>query len=269
MSEIIVSPGTTTPQFGLVVTSEEPIRLERLTDTSPVTAFGSRSNDIITSNDPASIINITAFGGAGDDTLTGGAGNDFLSGEAGNDVLFGRAGDDTLIGGPGNDRLFGEQGNDNVQGNAGNDFLDGGDDNDTLIGGAGNDTLLGGAGNDTLISGAGRDVETGGAGSDTFRFDRRSTGGRQARQRDRITDFNAEDTIQLSRSLLPDSGLRRGRLRAADFRAVRRIGAGETAKIIYERSTGLVYYNRTDGADVPLLQLPRNLRITAADFEIF
>jgi len=46
---------------------------------------------------------LTAYGGAGSDTLIGGAGNDILQGGAGNDTLIGGAGDDTFRGGAGRD----------------------------------------------------------------------------------------------------------------------------------------------------------------------
>jgi hypothetical protein len=52
ISEITVAPGTTTPQFDLLVTSTEPIRLTAVTNdgsTTPagVTAFSSAANDSI------------------------------------------------------------------------------------------------------------------------------------------------------------------------------------------------------------------------------
>jgi Ca2+-binding RTX toxin-like protein len=46
---------------------------------------------------------VTAYGGAGDDTITG---------TAGDDRLFGQAGDDSLVGGTGDDKLRGSDGSD-------------------------------------------------------------------------------------------------------------------------------------------------------------
>lgn len=268
MSEVIVAPGTTTSQFGLVVSSEQSIRLERLTENGPVTAFGSSANDTISPVPSSGIPSLTASGGAGNDVVFGAAGNDSLSGDEGDDVLSGAEGDDVLLGGVGADTISGDLGADNIQGGAGADAIDGGEGNDLLLGGAGGDTIVGGAGNDTISGGAGRDELEGGAGRDTFRFERGSTGGGVAR-RDEILDFTRQDRIQLDRGLLPRSGLRAGRLRARDFRAVDRIGAADTAKIIYERETGLLYYNPTIGPNRPLIQLPEGLNIRAANFEIF
>lgn len=62
------------------------------------------------------MLQVVAYGGAGNDTLNGsafddvldgGAGVDNLSGNAGNDALFGGLGKDTLAGGAGNDLLVG------------------------------------------------------------------------------------------------------------------------------------------------------------------
>ncbi|NJL23664.1 MAG: hypothetical protein HC895_27320 [Leptolyngbyaceae cyanobacterium SM1_3_5] len=107
---------------------------------------------------------------------------------------------------------------------------------------------------------------TTGAGRDIIRIDTVRGGV------DRITDFAKQDTIEISQDLVRGSGLRIGRLRATDFRAVqsiRDLEDEEAAKIIYERRTGFVYFNRENGRDVKLLQLDRNLNINAADFEIF
>ncbi|MDX2211903.1 MAG: calcium-binding protein [Oculatellaceae cyanobacterium bins.114] len=269
MSEVIVAPGIATPQLGLVLSSEQSIRLERLTEGGPITVFGSSANDTISPVSSGGTPNLTFSGEAGNDIAFGGAGNDSFSGGIGDDVLVGGDGDDVLIGGDGADTVSGDAGNDTAQGDLGNDVMDGGAGNDTLLGGAGSDTIVGGAGNDVISGGAGKDELEGSGGRDTFRFERRSTGGRP-RLRDEITDYNTrQDTIQLDRGLLPRSGLRAGRLRARDFKAVNTLGAADTAKIIYERSTGLLYYNPIRGANIALVQLPQGLNVTAADFEIF
>ncbi|HEY9883375.1 MAG TPA: hypothetical protein V6C98_07155, partial [Thermosynechococcaceae cyanobacterium] len=129
-SEITVAPGTTTPQFDLLVTSTEPIRLTRVTNDNStnsvrVTAFGSAANDSIvvsSTADPA-----TAF---------------FLLGDAGDDILTGAAGRNTLVGGSGNDTLTGGDGGSNMFGEAGNDLLTGGGSTDDIDGGAGNDLIF-------------------------------------------------------------------------------------------------------------------------------
>ncbi|MBS0476287.1 MAG: hypothetical protein JSR28_14230, partial [Proteobacteria bacterium] len=77
---------------------------------------------------------------------------------------------------------------------SGNDRFDGsnGGGQGTILGGAGDDTLVGGSGQTLFDGGAGFDTMTGGAGADTFRGTTAEFGG------DRITDFSALDTIQIS-----------------------------------------------------------------------
>ncbi len=278
MSEVIVilPPGSVEPIFGLQIFNEISIVLERSPDgsikvegstpgsnpptggaTSPasgssVTIHGTAGDDfmVVTLGDD------TVFGEAGDDTIFGGLGDDRLSGDLGNDLLFGGAGDDILRGGDGQDLL---------NGGAGNDLLFGGKGNDTLIGRGGNDRLLGGKGNDLLVAGRGKDLLVGGSDADRFRFGQDSAQGL-----DRIEDFKpGQDTIELSRALLPGSGLR-GRLRSSDFDAVTRLEQGASSQIVYERSTGLVYYNpsRSGSAPVALLEIDKNLNISANSFRI-
>lgn len=64
-------------------------------------------------------VDMTAYAGAGTDTITGGAGNDFLWGEAGSDTITGGIGDDVLVGGTGADTLDGGTGTDVLYGNSG------------------------------------------------------------------------------------------------------------------------------------------------------
>jgi serralysin len=113
-----------------------------------------------------------AIGGGGDDTIIGNATANRLSGRAGNDTIEGNGGADTILGGAGADRLLGGRGD------------------DTLQGGTGRDRLNGQAGDDVLDGGVGRDRLTGGAGADTFVL---APGG----GRDRITDFGADDLLDL------------------------------------------------------------------------
>lgn len=262
MSEIIVSPGTQTlPDFGLQTTSEQPITLQRLTPGGPVTAFGSAAADRIAALSATDLTIFSLAGGAADDTLIGAAAADALSGDAGND---------TLVGGLGNDLLAGNLGNDTLRGDEGNDTIVGGAGNDEIFGGNNNDTLSGGGGSDVIDPGAGRDIITAGAGRDTIRFGPNST---NPRSPDRITDFNPQqDTIQLSRRLLPRSGLDVGKLEASDFtsvQSIRQLEDDEQARIVYERRTGLVYYNSPNGETIQLIRMQKNLNVSANDFEIF
>jgi len=110
------------------------------------------------------------YGGAGNDTVNGGADDDYLEGNAGDDTVTGGAGADRLWGGAGVDILSGDEGADALWGGDGADKLNGGGGQDSLYGEAGGDTLDGGAGNDLIDGGAGNDSLTGGAGKDIFMF---------------------------------------------------------------------------------------------------
>ena len=81
----------------------------------------------------------------------------------------------------------------------GDDTLDGLGGADRLSGLCGADVLLGGAGNDVLEGGGGNDTMTGGSGGDGFLFRADN-----ARGRDRVTDFGADDCI-VTTAALPDS----------------------------------------------------------------
>jgi Ca2+-binding RTX toxin-like protein len=168
---------------------------------------GLDGNDTITAS--AQTRAVTAYGGAGNDTITGGTGNDSLYGEGGDDVLRGNAGKDLLSGGDGtdtvsyseksggvtitfdgiaNDGTYQEQDNvldDNevLIGTAYNDTLTatGKTSGITIFAGAGNDTIRGSAysdslygedGNDTIYANDGvADLLSGGAGSNTLYID--------------------------------------------------------------------------------------------------
>ena len=141
--------------------------------------------------------NNTIFGGSGGGVITGGSGNDYLNGQSGNFWIDGGGGNNTIIGGSGNDTLYAgydntvlayfglpgtwassATGNNDIQGGTGNDWIYGAGGHDTLIGGSGNDTIqagngteyiVGGGGNDSLVGGSGNDtLIAGGAGSDTL-----------------------------------------------------------------------------------------------------
>jgi Ca2+-binding RTX toxin-like protein len=74
----------------------------------------------------AALIQITADGGAGDDTLLGSNGNDLLLGGDNNDFVDGQQGNDTVFLGAGDDVFQWDpgDGSDTVEGQAGNDRLD-------------------------------------------------------------------------------------------------------------------------------------------------
>lgn len=85
-------------------------------------------------------------------------------------------------------------GRDDLAGRGGDDRLSGLSGRDTLDGGQGDDTLNGGSGRDTLQGGAGQDLLSGGGGEDRFVFGPEES---RAEAPDRITDFTAQDSIDL------------------------------------------------------------------------
>lgn len=138
--------------------------------------------------------------------------------------------------------LKGGNGNDTLIGGGGLDSLTGGLGADSLDGGIGNDRLFGGAGNDRLIGGAGADSLTGGADADVFVLN-------QLKGVDHITDFTSgSDRISLSKATYVALGAK-GALDPATFYAAAGATKGhlETDRVIYNTSTGALYYD-ADGS---------------------
>ena len=133
-------------------------------------------------------LDVTAFGGAGNDVLEGGAGDDRLHGGDGDDAFKTRAtadGADLYDGGEGSDTMdysnrtaalsvsIGTIADDGAAGEhddvtAGMEILLGGSGDDTLIGSVGDESLYGNAGDDVLFGGPGSDLLDGGPGVDVF-----------------------------------------------------------------------------------------------------
>jgi Ca2+-binding RTX toxin-like protein len=283
MSEVITPPGSVEPVFGLQIFNEEPVFASQLPDGTAIINSPGVSDDIIIAEDPLATTPYVISTGSGNDFVVTGAGEDFVNlgdgddsavlglgddiaiGGEGDDLLFGNAGDDVLFGGTGDDIIRGGVGDDDLRGGSGDDNINGGAGNDIIRGGTGDDVMNGGSGDDLIIAGAGNDVLTGGAGKDTFRF-----GAGSNAELDKVTGFNpTQDVIELSRALLPGANLR-GTLNASDFEVVNSIGSGSSAKIVYEASTGVVYYNpsRPGSAPVALLELDKNLNVAADSFRI-
>lgn len=151
---------------------------------------------------------------------------------------------------------------------------------DHFIGGKGADALTGGAGADRLEGGDGNDTLTGGAGSDTFVFNTNLNNAGH----DTITDFNANsasadrDFIELSASDF--SGVTAsdlaGTLSSAQFASVTGLAAYvnlPSVKIVYDQSTGNLYYDANGSAGgfpsesfVTLTNKPTDL--DASDFKL-
>lgn len=120
----------------------------------------------------------------------------------------------------------------NVVGTVGNDVIKGGSGADILNGAAGNDTLSGGGGQDDLI---------GGSGSDAFLFDQSPSKSSAAQ----ILDFSVaeNDHIVLARSAFMAFGIADlGMLNASAF-AVGKTALDQDDRIIYDQSTGQIYYD--------------------------
>lgn len=213
-------------------------------------------------------------------TFTGSAFADTFTGTGAADTIVGVVGGDTINGGGGTDtiRLTGTSTALNALSNAAltnveainastatagvtvnltnqtegfvftgsgfNDSLTGGSGADNLAGGAGVDTINGGGGNDTINGGLGNDVLTGGVGNDIFRFDTAIAGGGNV---DRITDYNAAaDSIQLSAAIF--AGLATtggGQLAASAFSL--NVATGNGPKIVYNTTTGALFYDSNGG----------------------
>ncbi|MBB5756055.1 Ca2+-binding RTX toxin-like protein [Methylorubrum rhodinum] len=140
----------------------------------------------------------------------------------------------------------------------------GGDLRDTIFGGARADTLSGGKGADLLSGGLGHDVLAGGAGADTFVFATRPG----STNIDHITDFVAEDTIQLAKSVF--ATLATGQLAGGAFKDLGVTGAKLDAddRIVYNHDTGVLAYD-ADGsgkvAAVTIAVLDNKPLLTHAD----
>ncbi|WP_342154724.1 hypothetical protein [Methylorubrum sp. SB2] len=267
-----------------------------------ITLFGGSGNDRFVTLAGNNRLN----GEAGNDTLTGGAGFDILAGGAGNDTLKAGAGNDTLTGGEGNDTLEGGAGRDTLDGGAGDDLYlvdsstdqvfemaRGGSDrifstsNYALAGGqeieslsllgstgtarlnlSGNEfgqALVGNAGANGLEGKGGNDVLTGGKGADSFVF--ASTLG--ANNVDRITDFSAEDTIRLSKSVF--TALAPGELKASEFKDIAKGKVDADDHILYDSRTGSLFYDADGsgrGAAVKFAVLDNKVALTHADFVV-
>ena len=134
------------------------------------------ANSIYLDGSKETLSNLTATGGAGDDTILGGAGSDSIVGGAGADSLRGGAGVDTLsyaasLGGVNVNLGSGApQSGGDAAGDVTNGF-------ENLIGSAFDDTLTGSAADNLLIGGAGGDALSGGLGVDTVSYADSKSGG--------------------------------------------------------------------------------------------
>jgi serralysin len=126
--------------------------------------------------------------------------------------------------------------------------------NDTIFAGAGNDTIFGQNGDDLIHGGDGNDLLYGMGGSNTLFFD---TALDSTLNVDRAMNFNAnQDKLSLSTAVFAAVGVGSGTLAAAAFQQVNTGGTGDVsslsatadARIIYDSSTGGLYYDDNGGS---------------------
>lgn len=147
-----------------------------------------------------------------------------------------------------NTTINGNNRNNQLQGTNKGDRINGKGGNDVLTGRGGNDTLTGGGGRDTLTGGAGNDILTGGGGADDFVFGSGKVYKKKDLGIDTIKDFqpNIDDIILDTETFTTlKSELGEGFSIGREFQAVNRKNAvaNSRADIVYDRSTGDLYYN--------------------------
>ena len=151
---------------------------------------------------------------------------------AGNDLFYGVNNSATNAFGAtsGTETMQGNTGNDLIDGRSGDDNISGGDGDDYLFGGTGNDILNGGIGNDTLIGSYGSNQVTGGTGNDVFVL--------QIGGIDVVQDFaTGVDKLWISTF---NGG---SNPTAAQFHDGSLATAAAGTKVIYEQTTGSVYFD--------------------------
>jgi trimeric autotransporter adhesin len=219
-------------------------------------------------------------GGTGTDELFGRDGNDILNGGSGAaNAMYGQQGDDRYVVGAVGDSVieFAGEGIDQVEAQVANFTLGANIENLIFTGGAtarigvgndlaniirgesGADSLNGLDGDDIITGRSGADILQGGNGADQFRYDGGEAG------MDRILDFvSGTDKIALSTAGFTPTA-------TVDFISATGIGTptSTNATIIYDSSTGIVYYD-DDGsgasAAIALAQLNAGQSFAASDF---
>ncbi len=166
--------------------------------------------------------------------------------------------------------LVGSNSNDLINGLGGNDILRSGPGQDHVIGGVGNDLLGGDQGDDQLL---------GGADADIFLFDTNRAFAAPTLGLDTILDFAPNgDVIGLDKTTFTQlrSQVGRGFSRASEFAQVNARGAvaGSAALIVYDRSTGGLFYNANGtapglGSGGQFAILTGAPAITASNFRIY
>ncbi len=157
-----------------------------------------------------------------------------------------------------------------IVGTSDDETLTGGFSNDTIIGLRGDDTLLGDAGKDIIIGGYGDDTLKGGTGRDSFVFDI----GRNFRSiyigTDIIEDFEALDKIVLDKTTFAALEVEPV---SFDSTSSRTRAEKSSALIVYDRSSGALYYNENGreagfGSGGQFATLTNKFLLTASNFAV-
>ena len=219
----------------------------------------------------------TLDGGTNADTMIGGAGDDTYVVQNSNDIV-----NETANGGAGKDTVkssisFNLTASTKVIGTFENLTLTGTDAIKATGNGSanvltGNDvanTLNGGSNNDTLNGGLGKDLLIGGSGADKFLFKTTLSASTNV---DTIDDFSvADDTIQLENAIFK-AVVGTGTLSSGQFVKNAAGTAADTGdRIIYQTGTGKLFYDSNgsqSGGSVHFATLDPNLAIKNTDFFI-
>jgi uncharacterized repeat protein (TIGR01451 family) len=105
-------------------------------------------------------VQITLFGGSGNDSISAGNGNDLVIVGSGNVSISLGDGNDTVLAGNGNDSVRVGNGADSITLGNGNSTVMAGGGNDAITVGSGNNSIRAGNGSDTINTGLGRDTIT-------------------------------------------------------------------------------------------------------------
>jgi Ca2+-binding RTX toxin-like protein len=219
---------------------------------------------------------INGTGNATDNIITGNTGDNVINGAGGADLVRGLAGSDTYYVDDAGDVVVEAAGAgadiDTVK--ASIDYtLTANVENLSLIGadgiaGTGNglgNIIVGNTGDNRLAGKLGGDTLKGRGGSDTFVFDTR-LGEADA---DHVVDFTSADQIELSSAIF--TALSSGPLSAAAFKDLSAGLLDADDRILYDRSTGELFYDR-DGSGSAASELfavlDNHAALTAASFII-
>ena len=223
--------------------------------------------------------NLNLTGNAVSQSLVGNNGNNVIDGGVGADAMTGRGGNDTYIVDNLGDRIAESVGggSDTVLTRA-SYALGAGQEIESLqllavTGTArlnlnGNEfaqSLVGNNGVNVLDGKGGADVLTGRGGADSFLFSTALGTGNI----DRITDFAAEDTVRLSKSVF--SALAPGQLAGSAFKNISVGTADADDRILYKQAAGELFYDADgsgSGVAVKFAVLDNKAALTAADFLI-